>query len=44
MEIIKNKKGWYNDNDYDDKCNNDKTTMMPTTNRMVIIVQMGGEG
>jgi len=43
VEIIKNKKGWYNDNDYDDECNNDKTTMTPTTNRM-IIVQMGGGG
>jgi len=39
VEIIKNKKGWYNNDD--NEYNDDETPMTPTTNRM-IAVQMGG--
>jgi len=41
VEIIKNKNGWYNDDEDNDEYNDDKTPMTPTTNRM-IVVQMGG--
>jgi len=37
VEIIKNKKGCYNNDEYSDN----KMPTMPTTNRM-IVVQMGG--
>jgi len=30
MEIIKNKKGWYNDGDNNDEYNNDEMTMTLT--------------
>jgi hypothetical protein len=40
VEIIKNKEGWYHDND-ENEDNDNKMTTMTTTNRM-IAVQMEG--
>jgi hypothetical protein len=42
VEIIKNKKGRYQ-NDDDDKYNNDETPTTPTTNRMIEVRIGGGE-
>jgi len=41
VEIIENKKEWYNDDDDDYEYNDDEMPMTPRTNRM-IVVQMGG--